>query len=114
MVQNPAALAAGLTGSQPDAINGVTVTIKDVSLGSGHQRVGGWRATFNLGAGTYTAVGKAVLASGGTVTAHRTFTVAAGAGGPPAGTVSPGAGSLRATVVKVDRAARRADLARAG
>jgi hypothetical protein len=105
VVQDPGALAAGLTGSQPDAINGVTVSIKDVSLAAETNAVGGWRATFNLGAGTYTAAARAALASGGTVTARRTFTVAEGVGGPPAGTVSPGAGSLRATVVKVDRPA---------
>jgi hypothetical protein len=103
IVQRPASLAAGLTGSQPDAINGVTVTIGNVALAASVNPVGGWSATFNLGAGTYTATARAVLASGGTVTAHRTFTVAAGPGGPPPGTVSPGAGSLRATVVKVKR-----------
>ncbi len=103
LVPNPASLAAGLTGSLPDAINGVSVTIKDVSVAAVTNAVGGWRATFNLGAGTYTAVARAVLASGSTVTSRRTFAVAAGVGGPPAGTVTAGAGSLRATVVKVDR-----------
>ncbi len=103
LVQSPADLATGLTGSQPDAINGVTVTIKDVSVAAVTNAVGGWHTTFNLGAGTYTAAAKAVLSSGTTVSSHRTFTVAAGTGGPPPGTVTPGAGSLRATVVKVDR-----------
>ena len=101
LVTNPAALAAELTGSQPDAVNGVTVTIGGVSVAANLDAVGGWRADFTLGAGTYTATAKAVLASGNTVSAQRTFTVAPSAGGPPPGTVTPGPGALKATVVKV-------------
>ena len=103
LVQSPADLATGLAGSQPDAINGVTVTIKDVSVAAVTNAVGGWHTTFNLGAGTYTVTAKAVLSSGVTVSSHRTVTVAAGTSGPPPGTVTPGEGSLRATVIKVDR-----------
>jgi hypothetical protein len=111
LASRPASLAAGLTGSQPDSINGVTVSIKDVSVAATVDALGGWRATFTLGAGTYTGTAKAVLASGTTLTAHRTFTVAPAVGGPPPGSVAPGPGALKATVVKVDRpAASRAVL----
>ncbi len=103
LVPQPARLAAGLTASQPDAVNGVSVTIKNVALAATLNAVGGWSVTFNLGAGTYKAAAKAVLASGSTVTAHRTFSVAASPGGPRPGSVAPGAGALRATVVKVTR-----------
>ena len=65
--------------------------------------VGGWRASFALGAGTYTATVRAVLASGVTQSAQRTFTVAAAPAGPAPGTVTPGPGALEATVVKVAR-----------
>ena len=51
LVPQPAALTAGLTGSQPDAVNSVSVTIEDVSLAASVNAVGGWSATFNLGAG---------------------------------------------------------------
>jgi hypothetical protein len=103
LVAQPASLTAGLTGSQPDAVNSVSVTIKDVSLAASVNAVGGWSAAFQLGAGTYDVTAKAVLASGSSLTAHRTITVAPGSGGPAPGSVSPGAGSLRATVVKVDQ-----------
>ena len=43
LVPSPADLATGLMGSQPDAITGVTVTIKDVSLAAETNAVGGWR-----------------------------------------------------------------------
>jgi hypothetical protein len=103
VVPQPTSLTAGLTGSQPDAVNSVSVTIKDVSLAASVNAVGGWSATFDLGAGTYTVTARAVLASGSTLTASRTITVAPGSGGPPPGSVSPGAGSLKATAVKVDQ-----------
>jgi hypothetical protein len=103
LVPQPAALTAGLTGSQPDAVNSVSVTIEDVSLAASVNAVGGWSATFDLGAGTYTVTARAHLASGSTLSANRMITVAPGSGGPPPGSVSPGAGSLKATVVKVDR-----------
>jgi len=102
LVADPASLAAGLTGSQPDAINSVSVTIKDVSVAADINAVGGWSATFQLGAGTYTVTAKAVLASGATATARRTITVQPAGGGPDPGTVATGA-SLKATIVKVDR-----------
>jgi hypothetical protein len=102
-VTSPAALAAGLTGAHPDAVQSVSVSIKDVSLAADLNPVGGWSVTFQLGQGTYTATARSVLVSGATVTARRTFTVGPGAGGPTAGTVRPGAGSLLATVVKVGR-----------
>jgi len=103
LVQNPASLGAGLTGTQPDAVNGVTVSIDGVSVAAEVDAVGGYSAAFTLGAGTYTATARAVLASGATVRAQRTFTVTSSAGGPPPGTVTPGPGSLKATVVKVTR-----------
>jgi hypothetical protein len=105
LASSPASLGAGLSGSQPDSVNGVSVSIKDVSVAADLDAVGGWRATFTLGAGTYNATAKVVLASGTTLTAHRTFTVAASTGGPPPGSVAPGPGALRATEVRVDRPA---------
>jgi hypothetical protein len=101
LVPQPSSLAAGLTGSQPDAVASVTVSIEDVSVAATVDAVGGWTARFTLGAGTYTATVRAVLASGTVRTAQRTFTVAPAPGGPSAGTVAPGPGSLKATVVKV-------------
>ncbi len=102
LVSSPASLAADLTGSEPDAVNGVTVTIADVSVAADIDPVGGWSAAFTLGQGTYTAKARAVLASGSTMTKSRTFTVAA-APGPPPGSVAPGPGALRASTIKVDR-----------
>jgi hypothetical protein len=99
----PASLAAGLTGSLPDALNGVSVTIGGVSVAAIVDAVGGWRASFGLGAGTYTATVRAVLASGVTQSAQRTFNVAAAPTGPAPGTVTPGPGALAATVVSVTR-----------
>lgn len=120
-VSDPAALAAGLTGSQPDNINSVTVTIDGTSVAATVDAVGGWSASFNLGAGSYTATARAVLASGNTATAQRGFSVAAAPGGgggggggttpPPPGTVAPGPGALKGTAVKVNRPApMRAEL----
>ncbi len=103
LVPNPAALAASLTGSQPDAVNSVTVTIGRVSVAATLDALGGWSASFTLGAGTYTATARAVLASGATVSTSRSFTVAPSADGPPRGTVAAGPGSLKATVVKVHK-----------
>ncbi len=104
LVPNPASLAAALTDSTPDAVHSVTVTIDGVSVAAALDALGGWSATFTLGAGTYTATARAVLApSGATVSTTRTFTVAPSAGGPPAGTVKAGPGSLKATVVKVHK-----------
>lgn len=103
LAPNPATLAAGLTGSRPDTVNGVTVSIDDVAVAATVDAVGGWRASFTLGAGTFTATSRAVLASGATRTTQRTFTVAPADGGPATGTVAAGPGALKATVVKVAR-----------
>ncbi|MCY7397156.1 MAG: hypothetical protein LH468_13590 [Nocardioides sp.] len=103
LVPDPASLATELITSQPDAVNGVTVSIRDVSLAATLDAVGGWRVNFTLGAGTYTATARAVLASGATSSAQQSFTVAPSAGGPAAGTVGAGPGSLNATVVTVKR-----------
>lgn len=101
LAPEPASLAAGLTGSRPDALNGVSVTIGDVSVAATVDAVGGWKASFALGAGTYTATVRAVLASGVTQSAQRTFTVAAAPTGPAPGTVTPDPDALAATVVNV-------------
>jgi hypothetical protein len=108
LAPQPASLAAGLTGSRPDEVSGVTVSIGNVSVAATVDAVGGWMASFTLGAGTYTATARVILASGATGSAQRTFTVAPAAGGPAAGgpapgTVTPGPGALKATVVKVAR-----------
>ena len=66
----------------------MTVSIGSVSVAATVDAVGGWRARFTLGAGTYTATARAVLASGVTQTAQRTFTVAGTAAGPAPGTVT--------------------------
>lgn len=103
LVPNPASLASRLTASQPDSVNGVTVTINGVSVAADIDALGGWNARFTLGAGTYTATARAGFASGATVSTERTFAVAPSAAGPPPGSVSPGPGSLRATAIKVDK-----------
>lgn len=105
VVQNPASLAAALTGSQPEAVNGVTVTINDVTVAADVDALGGWSANFTLGAGTYTATARGNLASGATVSTQRTFTVAPSTGGPPPGSVSAGPGSSEATAIKVNKPA---------
>lgn len=102
VVRNPASLAVALTGSQPEAVNGVTVTINDVSVAADLDALGGWSADFTLGAGTYTATARGILASGATVSTQRTFTVAPSASGPPPGSVSVGPGS-RATAIKMNK-----------
>ena len=103
LVPNPAALAASLTGSQPDAVNGVTVTIDSVSVAATLDALGGWSASFTLGAGSYTATARAVLASGASVSTTATFIVARSAGAPPPGTVETGPGGMKATLVKVHK-----------
>lgn len=103
---DPAGLAAQLTDTQPDAVSGVTVTIGSTAVAATVDAVGGWRAGFVLGAGTYTALVRATLASGAVQTTQRTFTVAAGDGtGPAPGTVTVAPGSLRATALRVTRPA---------
>ena len=103
LASQPASLAAELTGSRPDAVSGVTVSIDGVSVAATLDAVGGWTASFTLGAGTYTATARVVLASGASHSAQRTFTVAPAAVGPAPGTVEPGPGSLKATMVRVNR-----------
>jgi hypothetical protein len=105
LAPTPAALAASLTGSEPDAVSGVTVSIQDVALAADLDAVGGWSVGFVLGAGTYTATVRAVLVSGATSRSRRTFTVGAAPGGPPPGTVAPAPGASKATAVKVARPA---------
>lgn len=102
IVSDPRSLAAGLTGSQPDAVSGVSVTIGNVAVAATVDAVGGWRASFALGAGTYTATVRATLASGPVRTAERTFTVAPGADAAP-GSVTAGPDSLLATSIRVTR-----------
>lgn len=107
VVGEPAGLALGLTGSQPDAVSGVTVAIDDVAVAATMDAVGGWRASFVLGAGTYTARVRATLASGVVESAQRTFTVSAppspAVPAPAAGSVTPGRDALQATAVEVAR-----------
>ncbi len=106
-VAQPAGLAAQLRGSQPDAVGDVSVTIGNVSAAATLDAVGGWRAGFTLGAGTYTAKVRATLASGAVSTAQRTFVVTAGSATsePARGSVALAPGSLRATTIKVARPA---------
>ncbi|WP_210648659.1 hypothetical protein [Nocardioides sp. SYSU D00065] len=101
-VASPADLALDLTGSLPDAVSSVTVTIGDVAVAATVGAVGRWRADFTLGAGTYTATVRATLASGAVRTAQRTFSVAP-ATGTADGVVLPAAGTLHATTVRVRR-----------
>lgn len=103
VVGSPATLSAGLTGSEPDSVNGVTVSINGISVAADIDPLGGWRAAFFLGSGRYTAVARAVLASGSTMTKRRTFTVASSPGGPPPGSIAPGQGALFATAIEVTR-----------
>ena len=103
VVGNPAELAAGLTESQPDAVNAVTVSIKDVSVAADLDSIGGWSAPFILGPGTYAVTAVAVFASGRATSAQTTFRVSSAPGGPPPGVVIQGSDTLLATVVKVRR-----------
>ena len=103
LATQPSSLAAGLTGSRPDEVSSVTVSIEDVSVAATVNAVGGWTAGFTLGAGTYTATVRVILASGAVSTAQRTFTVAPALAAPPPGTVAPGPGALEATAIKVNR-----------
>ena len=103
VVGNPAELAAGLTESEPDAVNAVTVSIKDVSVAADLDSIGGWSAPFILGPGTYAVTAVAVFASGRATSAHTSFRVSSAPGGPPPGVVIQGSDTLLATVVKVRR-----------
>ena len=107
-VASPTGLAAGLAGSQPDSIQGVTATINGVSVKAAVNAVGGWSASFSLTSGTYTATATATLTSGATVNGQRTFSV--GAGGSSGSVGVPG-GAAKGTAVHVRRpAATRAAL----
>lgn len=88
-VHDPSTLSAQLAGSQPDEVNGVTVTIKGVSVAAALDAVGGWAASLQIGQGTYTVTATASLLSGATVSTTRTITVADAPGGPPPGEVTP-------------------------
>jgi hypothetical protein len=102
-VPNPANLAAQLTNAQPDGIANVSVAINDTAVAADIDPVGGWRARFTLGKGSYTATATATLTSGRQISVSRSFTVGAAAAGPPPGTVTGGPGSHRATAVLVHR-----------
>jgi hypothetical protein len=109
----PAGLATQLTGSQPDGISDVTVTIGSTPLPADIDPIGQWSVAFTLGAGSYTATATAHFALGSASTANRSFSVSAapGGGGPAPGTVAPGPGALLATVVQVNQPApSRAEL----
>jgi hypothetical protein len=103
VVASPATLAASLTNSQPDGIANVSVSIGNTSLAADIDPVGGWRAKFKLGQGTYTATARATLTSGHQVSSTRSFSVAAAPGGPQPGTAAPGTGALRATAIHANR-----------
>lgn len=102
-VTNPGALAANLTGSQPEAVRDVTVSAGGVSVAADINAVGGWSATLRFGPGSYTVTATARMTSGAVVSTSRLITVGAGAGGagPAPGSVGPGTGSLLATRVGV-------------
>jgi hypothetical protein len=102
---SPANLAARLTHAQPDGIANVSVSIGGTSLAADIDPVGGWRAKFGLGKGTYTATATATLTSGHQIRVSRSFSVAAAGGGPVPGTVTPGTGAQRATVIHANRPA---------
>jgi hypothetical protein len=102
-VHDPSTLSAQLAGSQPEGVNGVTVTINGVSVAADLDAIGGWAASFQIGQGTYTVTARASLLSGATVSATRTITVADAPGGPPPGGVTPV--SLKASKVHALRSA---------
>jgi len=104
----PASLATQLTGSQPDGISGVTVSIGSTTVAADVNAIGQWSgAAFTLGAGSYTATATAHFTLGETASSTRTFSVSAApaSGGPAPGTVAPGPGALLATTVQVNRPA---------
>ena len=77
-----ASLSAGLTGSQPDSLDGVTV-LHRLRLGGGHvDAVGGWRARFTLGPAP-TPPPRGPCSPPASQTAQRTFTVAGSAPAAP-------------------------------
>ncbi len=92
VASSPTALTARLVGSAPDAVNRVEVTLGGTTVVADVDAVGGWRAGFLVGAGTYTGRVTVTFRSGVILTATRTFTVVPAAGGPAPGTVAPGPG----------------------
>jgi hypothetical protein len=103
VASNPANLAAQLTSAQPDGIGTVAVSIRDISVAADINPVGGWRAKFTLGKGSYTAKATATLTSGHKVSASRSLSVGARPDGPKPGTVKKGPGAHRATVIVANR-----------
>jgi hypothetical protein len=74
--------------AQSDDVSAIRVTIGGRTFAGAPDIANGWHAVLTLGAGTYTAHVTAVLTSGSSVSADRSFTVAAGgAGAPPPGSV---------------------------
>jgi hypothetical protein len=101
----PDSLASQLTGSQPDGIFGVNVTIGDTTVQADVNAIGGWTAAFRLGHGSYTATATATFRTDPTASASRSFVVAASSqpGAPPPGTVAAGPGTVLATAVQINR-----------
>lgn len=100
---NPEDLAGRLSGSQPDGVAGVTVSVGSTAVAAELDPVGGWRAKFTLGKGSYTASATATLTSGRKISTSRTFSVGAAPGGPPPGSVGLGTGAKRATEISAAR-----------
>lgn len=110
VASSPTALTARLVGSAPDAVNRVEVTVGGTTVVADVDAVGGWRAGFLVGAGTYTGRVTATFRSGVVLTATRTFTVVPAAGGPAPGTVAPGDGFTAAVPPPVAKHVHVAEL----
>ncbi len=82
-VHDPAQLASAVSTTQPDDVTAVRVTLGGRTLAATLDVAGGWSLPLLLGAGTYPTHVVATLSSGRTVSADRTFTVAAPAPGTP-------------------------------
>jgi hypothetical protein len=82
-VHDPAQLASAVSTTQPDGVTAVRVTIGGQTLAATLDVAGGWSLPLLLGAGTYPTHVVATLSSGKTVSADRTFSVAAPAPGTP-------------------------------
>ena len=105
-VHDPAQLASAVSTTQPDGVTAVRVTLGGQTFAATLDIAGGWSLPLRLGAGTYPTRVVATLSSGKSVSANRTFTVAAGAAGTPGpGTVTattPGA-LISASAVSANR-----------
>ena len=87
-VPDVATISATLSTTQPDNVTAVRVSVGGHTFAATLDLAGGWSSALTLGAGTYTAHVTATLSSGSSISADRSFTVAAGgAGAPPAGSV---------------------------